>query len=315
MIISASRRTDIPAFYSTWFMNRIRAGYATVPNPYYPDRVARVSLRPDKIDAIAFSTRNPRPLFAQLDELDGRGFQYYFLITILGNPRQLDPKTPALPAAVDNFLELSRRVGADHVIWRYDPIVLSNRTGIDFHLKQFQTIASVLKGATRRCIISYMDDYAKARSRLNALEKKGFILAQPGEVQSAVGPLSARLAQIAGAAGMEITSCAESYDLAPYGVRAGKCMDDELVSRLTGKSLVYKKDPAQRQVCRCALSRDIGMYNSCLHGCLYCYATQNFSKSLENYRKHDPQSPSLLGWFDAPETQPEAPSLQPRLFD
>jgi hypothetical protein len=157
MIISASRRTDIPAFYSTWFMNRIRAGFVAVPNPYYPDRVARVSLRPDAVDAIIFSSRNPRPLFAYLDELDSRGFQYYFLITILGNPRQLDPKTPALTAAVDNFLKLSRRIGADRVIWRYDPIVLTNQTGIDFHLEQFQNIASALRDATHRCIISYKE--------------------------------------------------------------------------------------------------------------------------------------------------------------
>ncbi|MGE5221440.1 MAG: DUF1848 domain-containing protein [Omnitrophica WOR_2 bacterium] len=314
MIISASRRTDIPAFYSEWFINRIRAGYAAVPNPYYPDKVSRVSLRPDHVDAIAFSTRNPRPLFAHLDELDGRGFQYYFLITILGNPPLLDPKSPSLHAALDNFLKLSRRTGPERVIWRYDPIVFSSQTGIDYHLEQFRTIARNLSGATHHCIISFLDDYAKARPRLNTLPGKGMILYQPDEQRDAIGSLTTGLAQIASENHMEITSCAELYDLTPYGVKPGKCIDDELVERLTGKRLTYKKDPAQRKMCRCAESRDIGMYDSCLFGCLYCYATKDFSQSLQNYRQHDPRSPSLLGWFDAPETQAEAPCIQPPLF-
>lgn len=315
MIISASRRTDIPAFYSPWFINRIRAGYVAVPNPYYPDKVSRVSLKPENVDAIAFSTRNPRPLFAHLDELDDRGFQYYFLITILGSPRALDPKSPPLTAALKNFLELSHRVGPERVIWRYDPIILSNQTGSDYHLKQFSTIAHNLRGATQHCIISYLDDYVKARPRLRTLPAKGIQLAQPQEVQETIGSLTTGLAQIAREVQMEITSCAEYYNLTPYGVKPGKCMDDDLVFRLTGKRPTCKKDPAQRQECRCVQSRDIGMYNACLFGCLYCYATQNFTQSAENYRQHNPQSPSLLGWHDAPETQPEPLSLQPRLFN
>lgn len=316
MIISASRRTDIPAFYSQWLINRIRAGYAAVPNPYFPDKVSRVSLKPENVDAIAFSTRSPRPLFPHLDELNERGFQYYFLITILGSPRELEPKSPSLEVALDNFLELSSRIGPERVIWRYDPIVLSSKTGIDYHISQFQSIARALKGAARRCIISYLDDYAKARPRLKTLPEKGMILAQPGEVRDTVGSLTSVLAEIAADAQMEITSCAEVYNLAPYGVKPGKCIDDDLVSRLTGKPLAVKKDPAQRKVCQCAQSRDIGMYNSCLFGCLYCYATQNFSQSLDNYRNHNPESPSLLGWVDAPETEPETgPPNQPRLFD
>ena len=129
------------------------------------------------------------------------------------------------------------------------------------------------------------------------------------------GLATSGLAQIAGEMEMDITSCAEVYDLTPYGVKPGKCLDDDLVARLTSRRLSCKKDPAQRQECRCAQSRDIGMYNSCLFGCLYCYATQNFAQSAENYRSHDPQSPSLLGWYDAPETGADMNALQPRLFE
>lgn len=315
MIISASRRTDIPAFYSQWLMNRIRAGYAAVPNPLYPEKISRVSLLPEQVDAIAFSTRNPRPLFNHLDELDGRGFQYYFLITILGNPREVDPKSPSLKASLDHFLALSARIGPQRVIWRYDPIVLSNKTDSNYHIAQFRNIATHLKGAAERCIISYLDDYVKARPRLATLPAKGMNLAKPDEVQQTFGPLTTALAQISREAGMRLTSCAEIYDLSPYGAQPGKCMDDELVSRLTGKRLSCKKDPSQREVCRCAVSRDIGMYNSCQFGCLYCYATQDFARSAENYRQHNPDSPSMLGWYDAPEVQPQRAEMQPRLFD
>jgi hypothetical protein len=150
---------------------------------------------------------------------------------------------------------------------------------------------------------------------MNSLPEKGVFLAKPGEVQEAIRSLTTGMVQTAAEVQMEITSCAEIYNLTPYGVRPGKCIDDELIARLTGKTLPYKKDSAQRKLCRCAESRDIGMYDSCLFGCLYCYATRDFSQSLENYRRHNPQSPSLLGWHDVPEARPEAASNQPRLFD
>jgi hypothetical protein len=150
---------------------------------------------------------------------------------------------------------------------------------------------------------------------LSTLLAKGIRLAEPKQVQETIGSLTLGLAQIAGEAQMAITSCAEYFDLAPYGVKPGKCMDDDLVARLTGKRPTSKKDPSQRQECGCVQSCDIGMYNPCLFGCLYCYATQNFTQSAQNYRLHNSQSPSLLGWYDVPETQPEKNSSQLRLFE
>ena len=145
MIISASRRTDIPAFYAPWFMNRMRAGYCTVPNPFNRSQVSRISLRPEDVDVIVFWTRNPRPLLPALDELDDRGYRYYFQYTLLDNPRTLDPKSPPVDAAIATFQTLAERIGPARVIWRYDPSVLSSATGADFHLERYARIAAALR--------------------------------------------------------------------------------------------------------------------------------------------------------------------------
>ena len=150
MIISASRRTDIPAFYAEWMVRRLREGYCTVPNPFNRNQVSRISLRPEDVDAIVFWTRNPRPLMPYLDELDSRGYRYYFQFTILGYPREIDPKSPPAATAVEAFCELAERLGPRRVIWRYDPIVFTGITPPAFHQENFQRLAESLRGHTRR---------------------------------------------------------------------------------------------------------------------------------------------------------------------
>ena len=174
MIISASRRTDIPAFYAEWFMNRIRSGYCSVPNPFNRNQVSKVSLLPEDVEVIVFWTRNPKPLFPYFQELDQRGYKYYFQYSILDNPRSIDPKSPPVGPAIRAFQELSRKVGAERVIWRYDPIVLTDKTGVDFHVQTYEKIAAALASFTHRSVISIMDHYSKARGRLSQLPKQGF---------------------------------------------------------------------------------------------------------------------------------------------
>ena len=297
MIISASRRTDIPAFYAAWFMNRVRAGFCTVPNPFNRNQVSRISLAPHDVDVIVFWTRNPRPLLASLDELDARGYRYYFQYTILDNPRQLDARTPPVEAAIETFRTLSARIGSERVIWRYDPIVLSSLTDAEFHQKRYAWIAAQLQGYTTRSVISILDIYRKAERRLHALAAHGVTIPdQTPEQITGFDELMCNLVETATRCGMEIVSCAEEIDLTGYGVRPGKCIDDELIERIFRLRLELKKDPGQREACGCVLSRDIGMYDSCLFGCQYCYATSSFARAAENHAAHDPLSPSLIGW-------------------
>ncbi|MEJ5246826.1 MAG: DUF1848 domain-containing protein [Caldilinea sp.] len=300
MIISASRRTDIPAFYATWFMNRIRAGACTVPNPFNPRQVSRISLRPEDVDVIVFWTRNARPLMASLDELDARGYRYYFQYTILDYPRLWETKTPPVETAIETFRRLSERVGRERVIWRYDPLLFSSLTDAAFHRERFAWIAAQLRGYTERVVISVVDMYRKVRSRLRNRVAQGVTIPDqtPESVPDFEG-LMHSLVETATRCKMEIVSCAEELDLTGYGVQPSKCIDDALIARVFGLRLDLKKDPGQRDACGCVTSRDIGMYDSCLFGCQYCYATRSFARAAANYAAHDPESPSLLGWHEA----------------
>jgi len=291
MIISASRRTDIPAFYARWFMNRIREGYCTVPNPFNPNQVSRISLKPEDVDIIVFWTRYPRPLMPFLNELDDRGYRYYFLHTLMNNPRALEPKSPSYKRSLNTFQSLSNRIGMEKVIWRYDPIVFTRITDPDFHSETYQRIAEQLKGYTNRSIISMVDIYRKARKRLKLLEEQGIPVLEPPEEN--LGKLMKSIATSASMNGMEIQSCAEEPCLNLQGIQPGKCIDDGLIRRVFGLEVTHSKDPSQRSYCGCVASRDIGMYDTCLFGCVFCYATTRFDLARERHIKSDPDAPSL----------------------
>ena len=293
MIVSVSRRTDIPAFYSQWFLNRIRRGWCLVPNPFNPNQVSRVTLSTAEVDAFVFWSRNPRPLMRYLDQLDDMGCRYYFLFTLIGYPDRIDPGSPPLSLSIRTFQELSARVGPQRVIWRYDPIVLSGLSGTGFHESNFGLLARELQGATGRCVISFVKPYRKARARMEAAAQGS---AEPVDFGSP--PIRGLLRAISEAArenGMEICSCASEQDLSAFGINPSKCIDADLISKLFAIEISAPKDPCQRKECGCAVSRDIGMYDTCLFGCSYCYATSSLERAKANYARHDPESPSLLG--------------------
>ena len=294
MIISASRRTDIPAFYAEWFMQRIRAGFCTVPNPFNRSQVSVISLAPQDVDAIVFWTRFPRPLLPHLDELDDRGFRYYFQFTLLDYPRNVESQRPDARQAVAALRELAERIGPERVIWRYDPIVLSAELDADYHRRKYAELAAALSDSTRRSVVSVVDLYAKARRRLERPGEPPLADKETWATDASFGDLMRFLADTAGSHGMEITSCAETLDLRSYGIRPGKCIDDDLLRRLFGLDLSPKKDPGQRPHCGCVVSKDIGMYNTCLFGCQYCYATASFEAARRQYSWHDPLA-SYLG--------------------
>lgn len=270
MIISASRRTDIPSFFAAEFMEAVRAGRIDVPHPRAPGKSSRISLEPDEVEAIVFWTRDPRPLLPYLSELDARGYRYYFQYTLLDGPEILDPGGPRGGEAVAVFRSLADRLGPGRVVWRYDPIVFSNRTGPDYHRERFTRLAGRLAGATDRVVISLVDFYRAAVRRLRRLEQAGFIVRPP--TPEDLDALIPALVETASVRGLVIESCAETIDLVRYGVRPGRCVDDRILSRLLGRPFTAGKDPRQRKACGCVESRDIGVYGTCRRGCVYCYA-------------------------------------------
>lgn len=310
MIISASRRSDIPAFFGDWLMGRLRAGWAAVVNPFNANQARRVSLEPDQVDALVFWTKNPAPFAKHLDELDAKGYAYYFHFTLNLYPGFLEPALPPLAQRLASFKDLSRRLGPERVIWRYDPIVISSATPPEYHEQNFACLAQKLEGNTKRVVISFMQTYAKLRGRLKQAEKEqGVELVdyKDGAHEEELKRLSGKLARIADKHGLEMRACAEERDLNVVGVEPSACIDAGLINRLFGLNLPPGRDPHQRPACGCAPSVDIGAYNTCSHACLYCYANAGPDSLAKNLAAHDPESPCLTGW--------PAQTIQAGLFD
>lgn len=281
MIISASRRTDIPAFYSDWFLRRAAQGEVLVRNPMRFHQVSRISLRPQDVDFIAFWTKNPAPLLPRLNEL--ADYDYGFLYTITGYGPVLEPGVPPVAETLRTFRALSERLGPQRVLWRYDPVLSHPMWTVADHRRNFEALARSLAGVTHRCIISFLDAY---RTGAGAL-KRAQVTVPDADMVSAIAPF---LAETADRFSMTVEACAEPHDLSRYGIRPGHCIDPTFTGVASGG-----KDRNQRPGCGCQPSVDIGAYHSCPHRCVYCYANHGEARLSENLRLHDPASPLLVG--------------------
>jgi DNA repair photolyase len=296
-IISASRRTDIPAYYASWFMNRIRAGSFLRVNPFNPRQMKEISLAPADVAAIVFWTKNPAPLISHLAELDARGYRYYFQFTLNPYDQRFEPHVPELGSRLATFCRLSDQLGPDRVVWRYDPIILSSAMPLAFHLEQSAALAAALKGHTKRLVFSFLDFYGKISGRVKELYRKHGILLNDIAAESCraeLHSLMAHFGRLGDENGMEVFSCAEEVNLAEYGIRHGACVDGELIRSLFGRGGSFARDRNQRGACCCVKSVDMGMYSTCPCQCGYCYANRSEQMTLANLGKHDPNGPALL---------------------
>ena len=263
MIISCSRRTDIPAFYSDWFMNRIREEFVLVRNPMNANQVRRISFMLSDVDCIVFWTKDPLPLLDQLHLL--KDYSYYFQFTLTPYDKDIEPNLTSKTKIIDTFLRLSDKIGAKRVIWRYDPILLSKRISSAYHIDHFGNMSRRLSGYANKCIISFMDMYRHLQG-----ESADLSIRPPDE--SEMYTIAREIAYIASGHNIKVETCAEKIDLADLGIEHGKCIDDRLITELTGMNLKIAKDKNQRELCGCVASCDIGEYDTCRHGCCYCYA-------------------------------------------
>ena len=284
MIISASRRTDIPAFYSEWLFNRIKAGHALVKNPLNQKQVFKVSLDPDYVDAIVFWTKNPAPMLPQINKLEN--YKYCFLFTITPYDAEFERGLPDKKIIIDTFKKLSDTIGPEKVIWRYDPIIFTPRFNIKFHTDAFSRLASDLHGYTEKCIFSYMTFYSKCLKNMGCIE---YSVPEDDEKND----LALIMAQSAIRYNIKLQSCADQNEYIHDNIVKGGCIDSELISIISGKKISTAKDKNQRPGCLCSASRDIGIYNSCTHGCIYCYANYNLHTAQRILEKYDPKSALL----------------------
>ena len=284
MIINSGSRTDIPAFYSKWFMNRIREGYVMVRNPYYPEQVTRYRLDPAVVDVLAFCTKNPKPMLPFVEEL--KAFRQLWYVTITPYGTEIEENVPDKPEVMASFRRLSDAVGKRAVIWRYDPIFVSEQYSVEFHQKTFEHMARELSGYTGTAVISFVDLYEKTKRNFPELREV------TGEEQE---DLTKAFVSIGETYGMTIRTCLENRELSGFGAVTDGCMTREVIEQAVGITLETPKVPGARPECGCMLGNDIGMYNTCAHFCRYCYANYDRNTVIRNMRQHDPESPFLIG--------------------
>jgi hypothetical protein len=277
LIVSASRRTDIPSFYSPWLINRLKEGNVSVSNPWDPNKITHLDLSPSTVDCIVFWTKDPLNMLDKLEIIDDLGYKYYFLFTVTGYDSSIETGLRDKSGIVKTFQELSRRISSDRVLWRYDPIIISDRFDIGYHKARFNELCRQLHRYTESCTISFADMYKNIKCKIVRPISKNEML-----------ETSAMLLKTAKRFGIGVKACCEDMTSMAEGIDRASCIDKETVGKVCGRTVDIEKDCNQRKGCNCIKSLDIGAYNTCMNGCLYCYANRSNKTAQKYFSGHDP---------------------------
>ncbi len=285
MILNVSGRTDIVAFYTPWFLKRIKEGYFDVRNPFNKNLVSRIYM--EDVDAILFCTKNPSPILDHLKEIKK---PIIFQVTLTSYKKDIEPNVPDKKEIIESIKKLSASLGKEHLYIRYDPVFLSEKYNISYHQKAFEKICSLLEGYVEHIIISFIDDYKNVRKNQNILKQRDFTEHDYEAIGKSFSA-SARKHNVT------VQTCFEERNLVEYGFIKGECISHELAYELTGKT--YKNWKARKmQKCNCVEMVDIGDYNSCKHLCKYCYANYCESQVQQKMVEHDVNSSLLIGHIE-----------------
>ncbi|EGW40949.1 DUF1848 domain-containing protein [Desulfosporosinus sp. OT] len=284
MIVSVSRRTDIPCYYSEWFINRLKAGFVLTRNPRNKAQISRLPLNPELVDCLVFWTKDAENILPHLKLIDEMGYKYYFQFTLTPYDRTIEQNLRDKLTIEDTFIELSQQIGKERVLWRYDPIMLNDSLTIDYHKLQFERLCQKLAPFTESVTISFVETYRKLKTPL---------IREINDEEKA--ELAGYIAETAEACGFTAKACCEKIDLAPYGIQKASCIDKAVLERVCGCSLNISPDKNQRNGCGCMESIDIGAYNTCPNGCVYCYANDSPFTTLRRHNSHKPNSEMLIG--------------------
>lgn len=286
MILNVSGRTDIVAFYSKWFMNRYKEGYLDVRNPFNKKLVSRIYFL--DVDLIMFCTKNPIPIIDKIKEINK---PILFHITLTPYNKDIEPNVIDKTKIIESIKELSKIIGIDNIYVRYDPIIISDKYNINYHIKAFNKLCSLLNGYVKRIIISFLDEYKNVKENRNILKYKTL-------TDNDYKLIGENFSKIALKNDMTVQTCFEDRNLVEHGLVKGECLSHELAYKLTGKS--YKSWTARKErKCNCVQMVDIGVYNSCKHFCKYCYANYNEKEVINNYKNHNPNSSLLIGELES----------------
>lgn len=285
MIINTGGRTDTVQYYAPWLLKRFEEGFVYARNPLFPGKVTRYELSPDKVDCVAFCSKNYRPILPRLREITGR-FNTYFHYTITAYGKDVEPGVPSIEESVQTLIELSEQVGKQRVAWRYDPVLLTEKYTIARHIQTFEAMAKILAPSVDRCIFSFVEMHQRVKSNMPEL----IPLREEDKDRLARG-----LGEIAAKHGLYLQTCGTNGNYTRYGIHPSGCMTLEMLGKANGIAFKNLKHRGMRRGCHCIESRDIGAYDTCLNGCRYCYANKSPEKAAQNFSRHDPNSPLLLG--------------------
>jgi hypothetical protein len=316
MIISASYKTDIPAFYGKWFLNRLDAGFCRMINPYNK-KAYLISLKKEDVDGFVFWTKNLHPFFHKLNIVHERGFPMMVQYTIHDYPKALEATVLASTKSIDLMKNIAKKYGPRVAVWRYDPIIFTSITSADYHLKNFKRLAGQLEGSTDEVVVSFAQIYRKTRANLNKAAKDlGFTWEDPDDITKI--ELASSLAEMARDHGMQLTMCSQRAYSQAKGVKEARCVDAQRLSDIAGYR-IHAKLKGNRKECGCFESKDIGDYDTCPHGCIYCYAVLDRKLAQKRHLEHDPcseflYSPELSKSILTNENCSQEPTYQAKLF-
>jgi len=284
MIINTGCRTDIPAYFSEWFFNRIKEGYVYVRNPYYQNQVTNYKLTPDVVDCLSFCTKNPGPMLNRIHEIDK--FNQFWFVTITPYGKEIEPNVPDKEKIMEDFKKLSDIIGAEKIGWRYDPIFITDKYTLKIHIDNFEKMASELSGYTHDCIISFIDLYEKTKRNFPGVKVV---------VEEERYAIAKEFVRIGKKYDIKIKTCVEGQELSKFDVDCSGCVTKPVIEKAIGVSLKIPQKKSTRGGCNCLLGSDIGAYNTCGHGCVYCYANYDQKTVINNIKLHNPKSPFLIG--------------------
>lgn len=284
MILSASRRTDIPCYFSEWLLSRLKAGYVLVRNPMNHKQLSKIPLSPETVDCIVFWTKDAANILPYLGTIDSMGYRYYFQFTLTPYDKTIEKNLRDKTDIENTFIELSQTIGKEKVLWRYDPILLNDRLTVSYHEEQFARLCDKLHPYTESVTISFVDIYKKLKTNLVR-----------ETTDDEMARLSAFIGKTARVYGLTAKACCEKADLSIYGIQRASCIDREVIERICGYPLKASVDKNQREGCGCMESVDIGAYNTCINGCIYCYANWNILSARRRFASHNPKGELLIG--------------------
>ena len=282
MILNISGRTDIAAFYSDWLMNRLDEGFIDVRNPFNPKLVSRIMM--DDVDLLFFCTKNPIPIIDKLKDIKKK---MYFHVTLTSYKKDIEPNLPPKSDIIEAIKKISKIIGKDNIVIRYDPVFINDKYTLEYHIKAFDKLCNLLDGYVKKILISFIDDYKNVRNNYKVLNYRQL-------TEDDYKVIGTNFSESAKKHNIKVHTCAEAHNLVEYGFIKDECMSKELALKLTGKKC--KKWKARKNVfCECVEMVDIGVYNSCKHFCKYCYANYDEKQVNDNYMKHNPKSSLLIG--------------------